>query len=402
MILQRRLAAKDVALRIDGGCAASRGRSRTERGASVRVHSGPERDVAVSCIALVAFLLPSVAHRRGRGDQLRPAGARTAPAVSSQPAGADLLARAAGRSAAGRSGWSHRPPRRPCARAARSAGRTGSSPACAAALEARGVARAVARTRSRPPSSRGTAGTSSSRPDRVGQVAGLPAARADRGARGDRGAERRGSTVLYLAPTKALAPTSWRAVAAARACRRCAPRPTTATPRTRSATGSAQHASSCSTNPDMLHRSMLPGTSAGPRSCARWRTSSSTSATPTAASSARTSPRCCAGCGGSARGTAPTPVFVLASATVGRARRRRASRLTGVDVAAVTDDALAARRDVVRAVGAAAHRATRRERRARCAARPPPRPPTCWPTWSSRACGPWRSSGRGAAPRRSR
>ena len=54
----------------------------------------------------------------------------------------------------------------------------------------------------------------------------------------------------------------------------------------------------------------------GARSCVGCATSWSTSATPTAGSSARTWRWCCGGCGGCARAYGATPMFVLASATV--------------------------------------------------------------------------------------
>ena len=99
---------------------------------------------------------------------------------------------------------------------------------------------------------------------RVRQVAGLPAAR-----RWPRCSTDPRATVLYLSPTKALAADQLRAAAGARRCRACAPPPTTATPRARSGTGSAQHAQFVLTNPDMLHRGILPGHAAlGRASCA--------------------------------------------------------------------------------------------------------------------------------------
>ncbi len=66
------------------------------------------------------------------------------------------------------------------------------------------------------------------------------------------------------------------------------------------------------------------------------RSSWSTRRTSTAACSARTSPTCCGGCGGSARCTAPTPRFLLASATIANPGEL-ASRLTGLDDVTVID-----------------------------------------------------------------
>ena len=137
-----------------------------------------------------------------------------------------------------------------------------------------------------------------------------------------RGAQRRRGrappTALYLSPTKALAADQLRALAALDL------------PGVRAATYDGdtpgesgdwvrQHATYVLTNPDMLHRSMLPGHAAvGQVPAAPAATWWSTSATATAGCSARTWRRCCAGCGGSAPATAPTRSFVLASATVGR------------------------------------------------------------------------------------
>ena len=73
------------------------------------------------------------------------------------------------------------------------------------------------------------------------------------------------------------------------------------------------------------------------RSCARSSTSSSTSATSTAGCSARTSRRCCAGCGGSRPATArPRPSCSRRPPC--REPAAHAARLIGMPVTAVTDD----------------------------------------------------------------
>ena len=236
----------------------------------------------------------------------------------------------------------------------------------------------------------------------VGQVAGLPAAGADRDPRRPRAARASAGPPRSTSPR----PRRWPRTSSARSCGARASTSGSTThdgdTAARSATGPATTREYVLTNPDMLHRSLLPGHAAlGARSSARCATSSSTSATTTAASSAPTSPRCCAGCGGSARRYGAHPTFVLASATVAEPEVA-ARRLTGLDVAAVTEDASPRGRGRPRAVGAAVHRATPARTAPRSAARRPPRPPTCSPTWSPRASARWPSSGRGAAPRRSR
>ena len=71
------------------------------------------------------------------------------------------------------------------------------------------------------------------------------------------------ATALYLSPTKALAADQLRSAPLAGAAEACAPRPSTATPSRPSGTGSGAHSRFVLTNPDMLHRGILP-------SHARW------------------------------------------------------------------------------------------------------------------------------------
>ncbi len=84
----------------------------------------------------------------------------------------------------------------------------------------------------------------------------LPALTAVRAARGPRG--QRGATVLYLAPTKALAQDQLAGLTGARA-RRPGRRRTTATARREQRDWTRDHGEYVLTNPDMLHRSLLPG-----------------------------------------------------------------------------------------------------------------------------------------------
>ena len=80
----------------------------------------------------------------------------------------------------------------------------------------------------------------------------------------------------------------------------------------------------------MLHVGILPHHRRGATSSPTSRSSSSTRPTSTAASSARTSPTSCAACAGSPPPTAPTPRFLLASATIANPVEL-AERLTGLD-----------------------------------------------------------------------
>lgn len=83
----------------------------------------------------------------------------------------------------------------------------------------------------------------------------LPALSTVRAARGARG--QRGATVLYLAPTKALAHDQWASVRDLELDVRIATHDGDSTPEEREWT--RDHAEYVLTNPDMLHRSLLPG-----------------------------------------------------------------------------------------------------------------------------------------------
>nr|WP_082574000.1 MULTISPECIES: DEAD/DEAH box helicase [unclassified Nocardioides] len=161
----------------------------------------------------------------------------------------------------------------------------------------------------------------------------LPALSGIRAARGARG--QRGATVLYLAPTKALAHDQWAAIRTLGLDVRVATHDGDSTAEEREWT--REHAEYVLTNPDMLHRSLLPGH-------ARW--------TPFfrslqyvvidechhyrgvfgahVAQIVRRLRRICASYGAS-------PVFILASATVADPEVT-ARRMLGLDVTAVTTD----------------------------------------------------------------
>ena len=105
----------------------------------------------------------------------------------------------------------------------------------------------------------------------------------------------------------------------------------------RSARRSASASNLVLTNPDMLHVGILPHHD-------RWGTSSPTSRswswtrrTSTAASSARTSPTCCGGCGGSPHAYGTSPRFVLTSATIANPVEL-AEGLTGLEFGLVDRD----------------------------------------------------------------
>ncbi len=159
----------------------------------------------------------------------------------------------------------------------------------------------------------------------------LSAIRAARGARGQRGA-----SVLYLAPTKALAHDQWAAVTGLGLDVRVATHDGDSTPEERQWTRA--HGEYVLSNPDMLHRSLLPGHehwSSFLRSlryvvideCHHYRGLFGAHV----AQVVRRLRRICAFHGSS-------PTFVLASATVADPEVT-ARRMTGLDVVAVTDDA---------------------------------------------------------------
>ena len=197
--------------------------------------------------------------------------------------------------------------------------------------------------------------------------------------------------MLYLAPTKALAHDQLTAVAALGLDVRVTTHDGDSSREQRD--WARDHAEYVLTNPDMLHRSLLPSHhrwAAFLRSlryvvideCHHYRGVFGAHV----AHVLRRLRRVCASYGAH-------PTFVLASATVAEPEEA-ARRLTGLDVLPVADDALAPRRGVAGAVGAAVHRLHRRERRPDPARRllrdrrPARRP------GGRRTCAPWRSSAR--------
>ena len=149
----------------------------------------------------------------------------------------------------------------------------------------------------------------------------------------------RGATALYLAPTKALAADQCRSVRELAQPLGTAVRPAVYDGDTpfEEREWVRQYANYVLTNPDMLHRGILPSHARWASFLRRCGTSSSTSATPTGACSARTSPRCCADCADCAPATARAGL----PARLGHRRRARrgrppADRCAGREVA---DDA---------------------------------------------------------------
>ncbi|MFW6868628.1 DEAD/DEAH box helicase [Nocardioides sp. CPCC 206347] len=161
----------------------------------------------------------------------------------------------------------------------------------------------------------------------------LPALSRIRAARGPRG--QRGASVLYLAPTKALAHDQWSAIRGLGLDVRVATHDGDSTTEEREWT--RDHAEYVLTNPDMLHRSLLPGHARWApffRSleyvvideCHHYRGVFGAHV----AQIVRRLRRICASYGAS-------PVFILASATVADPEVT-ARRMLGLDVTAVTDD----------------------------------------------------------------
>ncbi|MEQ6903568.1 DEAD/DEAH box helicase [Nocardioides sp. YIM 152588] len=162
----------------------------------------------------------------------------------------------------------------------------------------------------------------------------LPALTAIRERRGPR--QQRGSSTLYLAPTKALAQDQRAAIADLGIDVRVATHDGDSSPEQREWT--RDHGEYVLSNPDMLHRSLLPGHAHWSRffasldfvvvdECHHYRGVFGAHV----AQILRRLRRVCARYGAS-------PTFVLASATVAEPEVA-AARLTGLDVAAVTEDA---------------------------------------------------------------
>ena len=208
-------------------------------------------------------------------------------------------------------------------------------------------------------------------------------------------ADRR-ATALYLSPTKALAADQLRALAAlglpdVRAAPFDGDTPLAERDWAR------QHGRWLFSNPDMLHRSLLPqhGRWAGflrrlryvvLDECHTYRGVFGSHV----ALLLRRLLRVCARYGA-------RPTIVLASATVADPAGVRGTADRAATVAAVTDDGSPAAGRHRRAVGAAAARRADRARTARRCAGPPARSRRgCWPTSSSRARARWPSSVRGA------
>ena len=159
---------------------------------------------------------------------------------------------------------------------------------------------------------------------RLGQDAGLPAARGHRRAGGPGPARATGPP-----PPRCTCrpPRRWPRTRSAGSpsspCRGCGPGPWTATPRPSSGPGCATTPTWCCPTPTCSRTRCCRTTSGGDGCCAGCATSWSTSATCTAGCSAPTSAACCGGCAGWPPRTASSPTFVLASATVTEAARDR-------------------------------------------------------------------------------
>lgn len=161
----------------------------------------------------------------------------------------------------------------------------------------------------------------------------MPALTAIREGRGPRG--QRGASVLYIAPTKALAHDQWASIRELGVDVRVATHDGDSSPEEREWT--RDHAEYVLTNPDMLHRSLLPGHE---RWTPFWRTLRYVVVDEChhyrgvfgahVAQILRRLRRVCAAAGSE-------PVVILASATVAEPEVT-ARRLVGADVTAVTDD----------------------------------------------------------------
>ncbi|GAB2992070.1 DEAD/DEAH box helicase [Nocardioides montaniterrae] len=161
----------------------------------------------------------------------------------------------------------------------------------------------------------------------------LPALTAIRESRGPRG--QRGASVLYVAPTKALAQDQWSSISGLGLDVRVATHDGDSSPEQREWT--RDHAEYVLTNPDMLHRSLLPGHHRWARffgslqyvvidECHHYRGVFGAHV----AQIVRRLRRVCTAYGAE-------PVFILASATVAEPEVA-AGRLTGLPVVAVTED----------------------------------------------------------------
>ena len=234
----------------------------------------------------------------------------------------------------------------------------------------------------------------------VGQVAGLSAAGVAGADVGRAGGPLNPATALYISPTKALAADQLRAL------------DELGLPGVRAATYDGDtpyeerawiraHANLVLANPDLVHRSMLPSHrqwSAFFRGlryvvideCHGYRGVFGAHVAQIIRRLRRVAAR-----------YDSFPVFILASATVSEPATS-ASRLVGLDVVAITDDASprgAARFVLWEPPLLPVFGGARGGAEPRCVARRWPRRPTCSPIWSPMACGPSPLCGRGGGPR---
>ena len=249
------------------------------------------------CRSPLPRLLPVSGCRGGVGGRSRRAVGRAAPAWRSSGA--------PGRRARPR-GLPAPPPRAAAARRPVTRRLAGlGAPRGRRRLPPRAASPSCGGTRPSPPRPPAPASTSSSPPARrPGSRSPTSCPRSPRssnagGTRGERGA-----STLYISPTKALAQDQLASIAGLGLDVRVTTHDGDSSYDERDWT--REHGEYVLTNPDMLHRSLLPRHDRWAGSSARSTWSWSTSATTTAASSAPTSPRCCAGCAGCAPTTAPT------------------------------------------------------------------------------------------------